>query len=77
MIYWPREVICVTVWEVLAVLVIAVAAMWVADRTGEGAYHRAYNRAMRQDMEYYRTHPDCTLAEAHQYRDAVNRRFHR
>lgn len=66
-----------SIWEILAVVAILVVVFWWSGRTGEAAYQRAYHRAMYQDMEYYRTHPGCSLAEAHQHRDAVNRRFHR
>lgn len=54
------------------------AAAWVYDRYfSEEGYVRAHYRAIQEDLEYHRTHPDCSLEEAHRRRDRVNRRYSR
>ena len=39
-------------------------------------YYRAFAIAEQQDIAYYRTHPGCSVAEAHLNRDRVNRKYH-
>ena len=66
-----------TVLYILAGAGAAAVIVWQMYRSSADAYHDAYYRAMLKDREYYRTHPGCTLAEAHRERDRVNRRFGR
>lgn len=60
--------------DVLAtvLLVIIAIAIWLyldpANRI------RRYNEAVRKDLDYYHTHPGCTLEEAHRNRERFHRR---
>ena len=62
----------------LVILVgLLVLAGWRVIFRGPEAYHEAYRKACQDDIDYYNSHPGCSLAEAHQHRDAVNRRYGR
>ena len=59
---------------VAAILILFGREAWKASDFG---FYRAYRRATRKDVEYFRAHPDCGYFEAHRHRDEVLRKYHR
>ena len=71
----PEVITVSVVLSLLAVAAILAAVILVWVYFGPEAYHEAYRKAQREDIDYVRSHPGCSLEEAHQHRDRVNRRF--
>ena len=63
---------------ILALAVMAAVMLWFFDRyVSEDSYVEAYREASQRDIEFYNSHPGCTLEEAHRNRDRINRRYGR
>lgn len=50
---------------------------YLYDRISGYSFGKAYDRAQMEDLKYFREHPDCTLAKAHQHRDKVLKKYNR
>lgn len=66
---WWQIVLCV-----LATAGALVLALHLSTRRER--FYRDYWRAAEQDQAWVKSHPGCTLEEAHQHRHAVRRRYH-
>lgn len=61
----------------ILVVLLALSALVYEYRLSDRAFYEAYEKAMQKDIAFARSHPGCTLEEAHRNRRRVRRIYGR